>query len=206
MEQDQPISNENALPESPPQRNLMLLLGGGLLVGVIMAAAVIVGGEGALAPTANEGNVIINSSGGGGAPVEGEPAPDFVGMTPDGEELALSDLRGRPVAINFWATWCGPCRVEMPDLEAASQHDQKEGLVVLGVNIGETEEEVRAFYEELGVTFPTVLDPNGDIVETYRVRGFPTTVWVDADGNVFSYRIGVLTESEIEETVALLSN
>ena len=104
------------------------------------------------------------------APLVGSLAPDFELATIDGGRLRLSDLRGRVVLVNFWATWCDPCRVEMPDLQARADRwpDQ---LVVLGVDFDEPEEDVRRFGEELGLTFPLLLDPGAEVQELYRVVG-----------------------------------
>lgn len=128
----------------------------------------------------------------------GSSAPDFTAQTADGETIVLSDLRGRPVALNFWATWCAPCRVEMPELQSASERYAEDGLVILAVNAGESAETVRGFMDELGLTFPAVLDPDGEIVSLYGVRVFPTTIWIDVEGVIRGQHFGALDESLIE--------
>lgn len=113
-------------------------------------------------------------------PAIGEPAPDFILEAPDsGDLIRLSDLRGTPVLLNFWASWCVPCRTEMPDLQAA--HDV-EDVVVLAVNSQESDAVVSRFMEEFALTFPAVIDRDGSVREHYGVIGLPATFFIDADG------------------------
>ena len=182
-------------------RGLAILLTGGVAAGLLMAALTIFGPQQAAGPR-----------GGYAAPTPipervavGEPAPDFTGQTPEGETISLSDLRGSPVAVNFWATWCAPCRVEMPALQEASARYADEGLVILAVNAGESAGAVKSYAEELGLTFPLILDPDGEIIDLYAVRFFPTTVWVDAEGRVQAKHLGPLTPDLIDRYVADLT-
>lgn len=135
----------------------------------------------------------------------GATAPDFTAVTPAGDEIALSDYRGQPVAINFWATWCAPCEVEMPALQAATERHSDAGLAVLAVNAGEGAETVETFMDERGLTFPALLDPDGDVLDLYEVRVFPTTVWVGADGVVRAKHLGPLDDALIDRYVADLA-
>lgn len=113
-------------------------------------------------------------------PALGQPAPDFILEQPGtGERVSLSDFRGQPVVLNFWATWCVPCRTEMPDLQTA--HDE-EDVVVLAVNWQESDVVVERFLDEFGLTFPTVLDRDGRVREHYGVVGLPATFFIDPDG------------------------
>jgi len=140
------------------------------------------------------------------APTVGHPAPEFSLLTLDGDEIRLSELRGKPVIINFWASWCGPCRLEMPDLQA-THLEQGDGLTVLGVNLTERDsnlDEVAGFIEELGVTFPIVLDTEGEVADLYRVRGQPASIFVDADGVVSTVFYGIVNEQFIQDRISEL--
>jgi peroxiredoxin len=113
----------------------------------------------------------------------GEPVPDFRLDTPDGSSLQLSDFRGQAVVLNFWATWCGPCRAEMPDLQAI--HDAHAGLgtlTVVGVDEMESAESVTSFANELDLSFPMALDRDGELAEVFGLIGLPGTFFIDADG------------------------
>ena len=121
----------------------------------------------------------------------GEPAPDFALAAPDGEVMRLSDFRGQTVVLNFWATWCGPCRAEMPELQRVYEERSAAGdLVVLAVNVQESAGAVEAFFEEFELTFPTVLDAQGEVTEEYGLLGLPGTFFIDADGVLRSRVLG----------------
>jgi len=151
--------------------------------GTVAAIVIVVGGlfvyREFLAPTDSEAQV-LGVVPGAGAPTLGALAPDFVLQEPGtGNQVALSDFRGQPVVLNFWATWCVPCRTEMPDLQEAHNED---GVVVLAVNWQESETVVQAFLEEFELTFPTVLDRQGTVRQHYGVVGLPATFFIDPEG------------------------
>lgn len=140
----------------------------------------------------------LSESGAIYAPEKGQPAPDFTLENLDGEPMALEDLRGKVVLLNFWATWCGPCRVEMPALE--SRHQQyPEQLAVVGIDFDEPKENVAAFMEEFGLTFPILLDPGAVVQDAYRIRGYPTSVFLDQDGTVQIVHIGIMAEDQLDD-------
>jgi peroxiredoxin len=138
------------------------------------------------------------------APVVGAPAPDFSLIDTRGQPIRLHDLRGQYVLINFWATWCGPCRLEMPALQSGHQRFGDMGLVVLGVNFDETEGAVRAYGEELGLSFPLLLDPGAQVQRLYRMRGYPASFFVDREGIIRIHHIGVITEGQLDGYLAQL--
>jgi len=125
---------------------------------------------------------------------EGKLAPNFLLETLDGKEMRLSDLRGQPVVINFWATWCQPCRKEVPELVAAYNSYRERGLVILGVNLQEGKGIVRPFAEDFGMNFPILIDRDGEVGDEYRVLCLPTTYFVDRDGVVRSVFTGPFIE------------
>lgn len=135
-------------------------------------------------------------------PVAGHPAPDFTLKTLEGDALTLSEFRGKPVVINFWATWCGPCRQEFPDFQDAAT-DNADRLVVIGVNNTSTDqkENVGEFITEMGVTFPIVLDETGDVAKTYQIFGLPTTIFIDENGVVLEVFTGPVNKAYIESKI-----
>lgn len=118
------------------------------------------------------------------APEIGALAPPFDLAAPDGEPVRLSDFQGRVVIVNFWATWCEPCKVEMPELQRLYVEAGGEGLQIIGVNTGEPAALVRGWRETFGLTFPLVLDPDGAVSELYRLRGQPSTYVIDRTGMI----------------------
>ena len=125
------------------------------------------------------------------APEVGHPAPDFSLPTLDGAEIRLADLRGRPVILNFWATWCPPCRREMPALEIVWQQYNRGDVMVLGVDQGESVSLVSEYVRQnVGVTFPLLLDRRQDVGDLYLVRSLPTTFFIDAAGIIREIRVG----------------
>jgi peroxiredoxin len=135
----------------------------------------------------------------------GRAAPDFVLERPEGGTLRLSDLQGRPLVLNFWASWCSPCRREMPELQTAFETYEEQGLQIVAVNLQETNGKVRDFTDEFGITFPTVIDRDGELPDAYRlggpVRGIPSTYFIDATGVIRDRFFGPLTKDFLEERV-----
>jgi peroxiredoxin len=117
-------------------------------------------------------------------------APDFTLPGEDGKTYRLSDYRGKVVVLNFWATWCPPCRYEMPSMERAHKKVQGEKIVLLAINVGENEDRVFEFTGQYPVTFPLLLDTEGAVIRKYPVIGLPTTFVVDPRGIVTYRAIG----------------
>ena len=116
--------------------------------------------------------------------MEGQPAPDFALKSSSGENMRLSEHRGDVVMINFWATWCGPCRQEMPLLDELYTRYQRVGFNLLGVNIDDDSRRAMKMIEELGVSFPVLFDARKEVSKLYSVEAMPVTVLVDREGNV----------------------
>ena len=116
--------------------------------------------------------------------LEGQRAPDFVLKSSAGENLRLSEHRGDVVMINFWATWCGPCRQEMPLLDDLYNRYERVGFTLLGVNIDDDSRRAMQMIEELGVSFPVLFDERKEVSQLYDVQAMPVTVLVDREGNV----------------------
>lgn len=112
------------------------------------------------------------------------PAPDFTLKSRGGENIKLSELRGQVVMINFWASWCGPCRQEMPLLEQIYQHYQPMGFTLLGINVEEDSAAADKVLKEIPVSFPVLYDNRNRVSESYQVRAMPSTVLIDRDGQV----------------------
>ncbi len=137
------------------------------------------------------------------------PSIDFTLKDQYGQEHKLSDYKGKTVFLNFWATWCPPCKAEMPDIQKIYETYETEGeeaLVVLGVaspnSGGEgSEEEIKAFLEENGYTYPVLMDTTGEIFGAYGITSYPTTFMIDRDGNVFGYVAGMLTEDVMHSII-----
>lgn len=134
----------------------------------------------------------------------GVPAPDFTLTTLDGAStVSLSQLRGQPVLINFWASWCLPCRTETPDLERAYQKYRAQGLVVLGINSAaqDTLEAATDFVKEFKVTYPQLWDEADAVLQAYSVLGLPTSLFVNREGRVQRVKSGALSAAQIDEFV-----
>ncbi len=117
------------------------------------------------------------------------PATTLELLSGDGETLSLESLRGQPVIINFWASWCGPCRDEAPFLERTYQRHKEEGLVVLGIDFNDLRPDARRFVSRFGLTYPVVVDKGGKTIGRWGVTGVPETFFVDRQGRVVGQRI-----------------
>ncbi|WP_042225061.1 TlpA family protein disulfide reductase [Oceanobacillus manasiensis] len=130
----------------------------------------------------------------------GDTAPDFELKTLEGEMVKLSDFKGEHVMLNFWATWCPPCRQEMPDMQRIYQDKDP---IILAVNLTDTEvnqKAVSAFIEEFGMTFPVLMDEKAEVSELYRIQPIPTTYFIDSEGKIRYKAFGALSyEQMIQE-------
>ncbi len=142
----------------------------------------------------------------GSVPKEGFTAPDFTLSLLDGGEITLSELRGKVVLVNFWTSWCLPCRQEMPAIESVYRSYKDIGLVVIGLNLTaqDSKQEAAAFAQEVGVTFPIALDLNNSVGNLYRVTALPTSFFIDRKGVIRSVIVGgpmseAVIQSKVEE-------
>lgn len=139
---------------------------------------------------------------GGGAHI-GQAAPDFALADLDGNPVRLSDLRGRPVILNFWASWCGPCVEEFPMLRDALSRHAAQSVAVVGVVVRDNSEAARRFMERMGAGWPAVMDPGEQVADRFGIYGPPETFFIDANGIVRGRQIGQLNASDLERQLQL---
>ena len=132
------------------------------------------------------------STGGIPAPRQGFMAPDFSLQTLDGKTITLSELRGRPLIVNIWATWCPPCQAEMPAFERVYNQYKDDGFLILAVNLTNQDnpENVSAFVEKFGLTFPILLDTDGKVASIYQSNALPTSYFINENGIIQEVVIG----------------
>ncbi len=133
-------------------------------------------------------------------PQIGELAPDFAYTMPDGTTYKLSELRGKKVLINFWATWCAPCKVEMPDIQRALEQYGSDQFVVLAVS-NEEATVIEEFAREHAYSFPLISNSTGDILKRYGVNGFPVSFFINSDGSIDFKQIGIMTSELITQRI-----
>lgn len=122
------------------------------------------------------------------------PALDFKLKDLNDKEIALSEFKGKKVMLNFWATWCGYCVQEMPYMQNIHNETRDKDVIILAVNVGESKDKVKKFIEKNNYSFPVVLDENQEVAQNYGVQGFPTTLFIDEDGFVYSGIQGPMTD------------
>ena len=135
-------------------------------------------------------------SGPGSAPLGEGPAPDFSLQLFDGSQLSLPSLRDQVIVVNFWGSWCEPCREEAPILEKVWQEYQSQGVTFVGIAYKDTEGKARAFLDEFDITYPNALDPGNRVARSYRVQGVPETFFIK-DREIASLYIGPLSEDQL---------
>lgn len=164
----------------------------GRLIGVGFVVAVALGLLGLLGY-----GLLVAGKPSGNIPIEPRPARPFTLRLFDGSTLSLDELRGRPVLVNFWASWCGPCIEEAPVLERAAQQYAARGLVLVGVGVWDNEQDARAFLQRYSITYPNGLDPTGAIAIDYGVGGVPESFFIDRNGMLVRKWVGPLNDRQI---------
>jgi len=216
-ENDLPIDEVSGVEERPQNRRewsgvlrslVLPVLIVAAIVGVLLYVDRLRGGS----TPANDGYGIValpaekNATGRPVSSDVGRAAPDFLLQTPDGGELRLSDLRGHPVLVNFWASWCIPCRQEMPEIVRAYGAHRDGGLQIVAVDLQENAGQVRGFADEFGMTFPIAIDRTGAVASAWRIggpiKGIPSSYFLDADGIVRARVFGPLTAQSLSDNLA----
>ena len=181
------------LQQASPGRPLAV---GMIAVGVLLVAAAVL-----LLLFSNRGDAVSL-----GPARKGAPFGNFTLTEVNGKQVQLSDYAGRPVLINAWATWCPPCKAEMPDLNAYYKAHSSQGFVILAINAGETSAQASAFAGQLGLTFPILLDPSESLMDALHIADFPTSILVGRDGLVKAIHIGRMTPAMLEEEISPFLN
>lgn len=132
----------------------------------------------------------------------GDPAPAFVLADLDGNPVSLAELRGRPVIVNFWASWCGPCVEEFPLLAAAAAAHERDGLAVVGIVFRDRSEAARDFLARMGATWPAAMDPGEAVATRFGIIWPPDSFFIDRQGTVVSRQIGQLSAADLERGLA----
>lgn len=136
-----------------------------------------------------------------GAKAIGKTAPDFQLTSLEGKQVKLSDLRGKAVLLNFWATWCSPCKVEMPWFEEFQKQYAEKGFTVLGVAMDDSSsEDIAKFTKDMGITYPVVLGTNA-VSDTYGAEFLPTSVFIDRNGVIVQRVFGLVNRRDIEDDI-----
>ncbi len=133
------------------------------------------------------------------APEVGAQAPPIVLEMLDGGQFSLTEVRGQPVVLNFWATWCAPCEAELPELQALAQ--ARPDVRVAAINAGEPPEQVRSWLAARGLRLPVLMDPDGRAAAVYQIRGQPSTFVIGVDGTILSVMLGATTRAQVEQVL-----
>jgi len=180
-------------------RTPLLIAGGGLVIGLVIGALILLGPPLPLAQRTGGAGAGGTPQTLGAAPVSGAPAPDFSLQDTKGNTVSLADGKGHPVLINFWATWCLPCRAEMPAIEQRFQAHKDAGLLVYAVDFDEPQDMVEDFTKAFGLSFHVLLDPGATVNDLYKVVGYPSSFFVDRDGVIRVVHIGAMTEGQLDD-------
>jgi thiol-disulfide isomerase/thioredoxin len=182
-----PRQQREAQQRKTRRQNIVLIVGSVIVIGAVLALAF------ATTPRASAGPAQI-----------GKPIGNFTLTDLNGVTHSIADYKGRPVLINSWATWCPPCKAEMPALHEFYLKHQAAGFELLAINSGEGRSAVQQFIGQTGFTFPVLLDTNKDVLDGLGVSGLPTSIFVGRDGTVKTIHVGGLTPEMIEQRLTPL--
>lgn len=205
------MNDEQITPPAPRDRRLLLILVA-LLVLILAAIGVTARYYNTSAAdtltsadfTAGDSSVAQLPDGLGGLQ-PGDPAPAFTLQDMAGQPVSLSEFAGQPVMINFWATWCAPCELEMPELQEAYEQHADDGFVILALNQDETVQSIEPFYERLKLTFPALLDTNMVVAAEYGAFSiYPSSYFIDRSGNIAAVHRGLLTGEQLAGYLELI--
>jgi peroxiredoxin len=188
-----------SLPQDapPPGRRRWIVAAMGALAVALFTVPLLRGpGSDAPAPATS-----ASGSAGTCAASKGKANLDFTLKDVNGADVRLSDYKGKVILLNFWATWCGPCRVEMPEFESLYNQHKDEGFTILAINNAETAAQIQGFRQELGLNFPMLMDESGEIQRLYNIDGYPRTFLLDRNGIIIARQWGPLTVEQIQELV-----
>ncbi len=177
---------------------LIMVLGGVLLMLAAVSGLVLRSREQA---QASEEATIPQSALYNGPARIGSRMRDFTLVDMNGKQVKLSDYAGRPVLINAWATWCPPCQAEMPDLNAFYQKYRASGLIILGIDAGETRDVVVDFLKKQNISFPILLDSNEALMDSLGIQDYPTSILVGKDGNIKAIHVGMYTAETLDQEI-----
>jgi peroxiredoxin len=138
----------------------------------------------------------------GGGPVATGDAPDFALHDLSGEQVVLSGLQGQPVVLNFWATWCGPCKAEIPELNAFAEANSGVALLGISTDDGISPAKLKAFADRMKMAYPVLHDLSGEVARDWGVMKLPTTFVVSADGHITTHKVGMISEDSLSAMVA----
>jgi len=206
-------SDSSPRPQPLLERPIVRLALAGAILAVLGGAALAVTfrrggsppGPGSVAPTGAAATAESTAGTGplaDGPPLIGKPAPDFALRDRDGHLVTLSELRGKVVWVNFWATWCAPCKKELPAIQRLYDEKRADGLEVLEVNYQEGVADATAFFDARSLTLPLLFDHGGSVYDEYRLQGLPDSFFIDRDGNLAAVQFGYLTEDKMRERLA----
>jgi len=199
------MSSEELENTVEPSRRRLLLVGGFLVLAVLAVLLLFGGAFGSSSSSTSQAEITSSLPPLGNEPVQvGDLAYDFRLQDPAGKIVTLGEHLGQPVILNFWATWCAPCRIEMPEFQAALERHSADGLVILALDQNESADIVSAYFNELGLTFTPLPDDGATVANAYGAFNLPTTIFIDRQGNVAGIHRGLLLQEQLDQQLVTI--